>query len=91
MNDLDKIFPSQIERARKIVKQYYFDGFPIISKDYAISRLKHIMEHIEGFEPHYYNLYDVEEHFQSDGSRAYKGILEVTYLSTERELYILRY
>lgn len=91
MDALDKIYPSQIEKARKIVKQYYFDGFPIISKDYAIKRLKPILEDIEGFEPHYYDLYDVEQHYQKDGSTAYRGILEVTYLSTERELYILRY
>lgn len=38
MNDLNKIFPIEIERVRKIVKQYYFDGFPVISFDYAISR-----------------------------------------------------
>lgn len=91
MDALDKIFPVEIERARKIVKQYYFDGFPIISRDYAIKRLKPIIDDIEGFEPHYFNLFDVEEHFQPDGSRAYKGILEVTYLSVEKELYILRY
>lgn len=91
MDALDKIYPSQIEKARKIVKQYYFDGFPVISKDYAYNRLKPIMEDIEGFEPHYYDLYDVEQHRQPDGSMAYKGILQVTYLSTERELYILRY
>lgn len=47
MNDLNKIFPSEIERVRKVVKQYYFDGFPVISLDYAISRLKHIFEDIE--------------------------------------------
>ena len=91
MDDLDKIYPTQIEKARKIVKQYYFDGFPVISKDYAYNRLKPIMDDIEGFEPHYYDLYDVEQHHQNDGSIAYKGILQVTYLSTERELYILRY
>lgn len=46
---------------------------------------------IEGFEPHYYDLYDVEQHYQPDGSTAYKGILQVTYLSIERDLYIFRY
>lgn len=91
MDALDKIYPSQIEKARKIVKQYHFEGFPVISKDYAFNRLKPIIDHIEGFEPHYYDLYDVEQHYQNDGSTAYRGILEVTYLSTERELYILRY
>lgn len=85
MNDLNKIFPTEIEMGRKIVKQYYFDGFPVISLDYAISRLKHI------FEPKYYNLYDVEQHYQPDGSTAYRGYLEVTYLSVERELFKLRY
>ena len=49
------------------------------------------MDDIEGFEPRYYNLYDVEQHYQPDGSTAYKGILQVTYLSVERDLYIFRY
>ena len=88
---MDMIQPTQVEKARKIVKQYHFDGFPIISLDYAISRIKPIMDDIEGFEPHYYDLYDVEHHYQPDGSTAYKGILEVTYLSLERDLYIFRY
>lgn len=85
------IQPSQVEKARKIVKQYHFDGFPIISLDYGISRIKPIMDDIEGFEPHYYDLYDVEQHYQPDGSTAYKGILQVTYLSVESDLYIFRY
>ena len=88
---MDMIQPTQVEKARKIVKQYHFDGFPIISLDYAISRIKPIMDDIEGFEPHYYVLYDVEQHYQPDGSTAYKGILQVTYLSVERDLYIFRY
>ena len=88
---MDMIQPTQVEKARKIVKQYHFDGFPIISLDYAISRIKLIMDDIEGFEPHYYDLYDVEQHYQPDGSTAYKGILQVTYLSVERDLYIFRY
>ena len=88
---MDMIQPTRVEKARKIVKQYHFDGFPIISLDYAISRIKPIMDDIEGFEPHYYNLYDVEQHYQPDGSTAYRGRLEVTYLSVERELYKLRY
>ena len=91
MNDLNNIFPSEIERMRKIVKQYHFDDFPIISLDYAVSRLRPILDDIEGFEPHYYNLYDVEEHYLKNGSRGYKGILEVTYLSVERKLYKFRY
>lgn len=91
MDALDKIYPSQIEKAIKIVKQYYFDGLYPFSKDLVIKRLKPIIDDIEGFEPHYYNLCDVEQHYQNDGSTAYRGILEVTYLSTERELYILRY
>ena len=57
---MDMIQPTQVEKVRKIVKQYHFDGFPIISLDYAISRIKPIMDDIEGFEPHYYDLYDVE-------------------------------
>lgn len=88
---MDMIQPTQIEKARKIVKQVNFKGFPVISLDYAISRLKPIIDDIEGFEPHYYDLYDVEQYCQPDGSTAYKGILEVTYLSVERDLYIFRY
>lgn len=88
---MDKIQLKQIEKARKIVKQYHFDGFPVISLDYAISRLKPIFEDIEGFEPTYYDLYDVDIHHQRDGSTAYKRSLQVTYLSIERELYYLRY
>lgn len=88
---MDKAQIQQIEKARKIVKQYHFDGFPVISLDYAISRLKPIFEYIEGFEPTHYDLYDVDIHHQRDGSTAYKGTLRVTYLSVERELYIFRY
>lgn len=88
---MDKAQMKQIEKARKIVKQYNFDGFPVISLDYAISRLKPIFEDIEGFEPTHYDLYDVDIHHQRDGSTAYKGTLRVTYLSVERDLYIFRY
>nr|DAL27293.1 MAG TPA_asm: hypothetical protein [Caudoviricetes sp.] len=88
---MDKVQLQQIEKARKIVKQYHFDGFPVISLDYAISRLKPIMDDIEGFEPTHYDLYDVDIHHQRDGSTAYKGTLRVTYLSVERELYTFRY
>lgn len=88
---MDKAQLQQIEKARKIVKQYHFDGFPVISLDYAISRLKPIMDDIEGFEPTHYDLYDVDIHHQRDGSTDYKGTLRVTYLSVERELYTFRY
>lgn len=88
---MDKAQLQQIEKARKIVKQYHFEGFPVISLDYAISRLKPIMDNIEGFEPTHYDLYDVDIHHQRDGSTAYKGTLRVTYLSVERDLYIFRY
>lgn len=88
---MDKAQLKQIEKARKIVKQYHFDGFPVISLDYAVSRLKPIFEEIEGFEPTHYDLYDVDIHHQRDGSTAYKGTLRVTYLSVERDLYIFRY
>lgn len=88
---MDKVQLKQIEKARKIVKQYHFDGFPVISLDYAISRLKPIFEDIEGFEPTHYALYDVDIHHQRDGSTAYKGTLRVTYLSVEKDLYIFRY
>ena len=57
---MDKIQLKQIEKARKIVKQYHFDGFSVISLDYAVSRLKPIFEEIEGFEPYNYDLYDVD-------------------------------
>lgn len=67
---MDKAQLQQIEKARKIVKQYHFDGFPVISLDYAISRLKPIMDDIEGFEPTHYDLYDVDIHHQRDGSTA---------------------
>ena len=46
---MDKVQLKQIEKARKIVKNYHFDGFPVISLDYAVSRLKSIFEEIEGF------------------------------------------
>ena len=88
---MDKAQLKQIEKARKIVKQYHFEGFPVISLDYAISRLKPIFEDIEGFDPTHYDLYDVDIHHQRDGSTAYKGALRVTYLSVERDLYIFRY
>lgn len=89
--ELDRIFPTQIERARKIAKRYYFDGFQIISLEYATKRLEPIIDYIEDFEPHSYRLLEVEEYYQRDGSRAYRGYLEVTYLSIERELFNLRY
>lgn len=41
--ELDKFQPTQIEKARKTVKQIHFDGFPVISLDYAISRIKPII------------------------------------------------
>lgn len=88
---MDKVQLKQIEKARKIVKQYHFDAFPVISLDYAVSRLKPIFEDIEGFEPTHYDLYDVDINHQRDGSTAYKGTLRVTYLSVERDLYIFRY
>lgn len=91
MNPLDKVFPSQIEKARKVVKKYSFEGFPVVSKDYVFNRLKPIMVDMEGFEPYHYDLYDVEVYRQRDGSSVYRGYLKVTYLSVERELYILRY
>ena len=88
---MDKVQLQQIEKARKIVKQYHFEGFPVISLDYAISRLKPIFEDIEGFEPTHYDLYDVDIHHQRDGSTAYKGTLRVTYLSVDRDLCSFRY
>lgn len=74
MDALDKIYPSQIEKARKVVKQYHFEGFPVISKDYVFNRLKPIMEDIEGFEPYHHDLYDVEVYRQRDGSSCSGGL-----------------
>lgn len=69
---MDKVQLQQIEKARKIVKQYHFDGFPVISLDYAISRLKPIFEDIEGFEPTHYDLYDVDIHHHETALRLIK-------------------
>jgi hypothetical protein len=91
MNNLEKINPTEIEKVRKIVKKYHFDGFPIISLDYAYSRLRNIIDDIEGFQLYDYDLYDVEQYHGRDGSTVYRGYLEVTYLSVEREIYFLRY
>lgn len=88
---MEKIFPSEIERVRKQVRRYYFNDMPNASLDFIVSRLKPILEDIKGFEPTYYQLFDVEP-VQVPFSRYthYKGIVEVTYYSQEREIFILR-
>ena len=72
--EMEKIFPSEIERVRKQVR-----------------RLKPILEDIKGFEPIYFQLFDVEPvKVPSSRYTHYKGVVEVTYYSQEREIFILR-
>lgn len=91
MKELDKIQPTQIERVRKIVKEYKFDGCPYSSLKMVKEYFENQLEEIEGFYIYDYKLLDIYPQYRADGSHHYKGILEVTYLSVERELYILRY
>lgn len=91
MNDLNKIFPSEIERARKIVKLYYFDYCPYSSLELIKKYFKDKIEEIEDFYIQDYNLIDVYPQYLSDGSKVYKGSFEVIYLSIERELFKLGY
>lgn len=91
MGTLDKIQPYEIEKARKIVRKHRFKGFLSSARDYIISELKKEIEEIEGYEVYSYDLRYVDPHCREDGKIVYRGLLEVTYLSTERELYILRY
>lgn len=91
MDTLNKIFPSEIEIAKKVVKKYYFDGLPIVSLEYARVYLNIINSDIEGFEIVDFDLYDVEVYHNPDGSSAYKGYIKVTYISNISELYTLRY
>ena len=91
MATLDKIQPYEIEKAGKIVRKYYFEGFLSSARDYIISELKKEIEEIEGYEVYSYDLRHIDPHYRRDGKTVYRGLLEVTYLSTERELYILRY
>ena len=91
MNDLNKIFPSEIERARKIVKLYHFDYCPYSSLELIKQYFKDKIEEIDGFYINDYNLVEVYPQYLSDGSKVYKGSFEVTYLSIERELFKLGY
>lgn len=88
---MNKFQPVEIEKARKIVRRYNFRGFPYEDVLFIINRLKPIMDDIEGFEPCQYELVECYPQYKSSGSNGYNGILEVTYLSVERELYIFRY
>lgn len=91
MNDLNKIFPSEIERARKIVKLYHFDYCPYSSLELIKQYFKNKIEEIEDFYIQDYKLIDVFPQYLSDGSKVYKGSFEITYLSIERELFKLGY
>nr|DAS59464.1 MAG TPA: hypothetical protein [Caudoviricetes sp.] len=91
MGTLNKIFPSEIEIAKKVVKKYYFDCFPIVSLEYARVYLNTINSDIEGFEIVDFDLYDVEAYHNPDGSTVFKGYIKVTYISNTREIYNLRY
>lgn len=91
MDCLENIFPSEIERVRKIVKLYHFDYCPYSSLELIKQYFKDKIEEIEDFYIHDYKLLDVYPQYLSDGSHIYKGSFEVTYLSVERELYKLGY
>jgi hypothetical protein len=91
MDALDKIYPSQIERARKIVKLYHFDYCPYSSLELIKQYFKDKIEEIEDFYIQDYKLIDVFPQYLSDGSKVYKGSFEITYLSIERELFKLGY
>lgn len=91
MNDLNKIFPSEIERVRKIVKLYHFDYCPYSSLELIKQYFKGKIEEIEDFYIQDYKLIDVFPQYLSDGSKVYKGSFEITYLSIERELFKLGY
>lgn len=79
MDYLEKIFPSEIERVRKIVKLYHFDYCPYSSLEFIKQYFKDKIEEIEDFYIHDYNLIDVYPQYLSDGSKVYKGSFEVIY------------
>ncbi len=91
MKELEKIQPSQLERARKIVRKYYFKGSPYSDPNYIFKHFRRKIEDIENFEVYDYKLLECYPQYMSDGSKGYNAILEVTYLSVEREIYFLRY
>lgn len=86
-----KIQASEIEIAKKMVKQYNFTGFPTDVLDHIVNRLKDDFDNIDGFVPHSYKLLKCIPQYDSYALKSYKGCLEVTFISKERELYILRY
>lgn len=88
---MNKFQPVEIEKARKIVRRYKFRDFPYEDVLSIIIRLKPIMDDIEGFEHCQYELVECYSQYNISGSKGYDGILEVTYLSVERDLYIFRY
>lgn len=91
MKDFERIKPTQLEKARKLVKKYYFKGLPYNDKDAIYHHVRAKIEDIKDFEIHDYKLLDSYPQYNSDGSKGYNVILEVTYLSVEREIYFLRY
>ena len=76
---MDKLQPVQIEKARKIVRKYHFEGFLSSARDYIISELKKEIEEIEGYEVYSYDLRYVDPHFRRDGKTVYRGLLEGTF------------
>lgn len=86
-----EIKPNEIEIAKKVVKVFHFAGFPTNVLEHIVNRLKDDIDNIEGFEPYSYKLLNVIPQYDSYGFKTYKGSLEVSYISKERELYILRY
>lgn len=91
--EFEKIQPSEIEIAKKVVKKYGFVGFPTNVLEHIFNRLKDELsiDDIDGFEIYSYKLLDVYPQYDSCGFKTYSGCLQVTYISKERELYILRY
>lgn len=82
--EFDKIQPSEIEIAKKMVRQYHFEGFSSNELDHIVYRLKDNFDNIEGFEPYSYKLLKYIPQYDSYGFRTFKGCLEVVFISKER-------